>query len=260
MYFLQISDSHFLRSFENMEDVFAESLENMGSFSEKLQKIKAELDVPLDFICHCGDLCHGGEEADYQALKDIFQAHFPEIPLITTCGNHDKPEIYRKVFSQSSSPLGESVEVAGLRIISFDSSSLHDPKGEITLETCVWLKNQLKLHENQEIILMTHHHLPQNESPMPPVSCDPLFYQLLKQKNIIAYFTGHTHYHHEGKIEEIPYFTVGSLSFQGNDTGNGLLDLGESACYHLFSYENQKLKLEKVGNVSPAHFLGQVQV
>lgn len=260
MYFLQISDTHHMRSYATNTDCFRESLMNLEDVEYKLKNIKDTLTVPLDFICHCGDVTHGGEMRDYQLIRDAIKRCFPSVPIVVTTGNHDNKGFVQQAFYGKITPLFATDDTIGdLRILAFDNTDGFGGCGQITSETCDWLIKSLEQQPDQPTILVCHHHLIQGQFPMPPAVIDPIFSQILKQKQILAILNGHTHHHYQGMLEEIPCYTVGSLSFRARDLGAGLLHIFDSSDYHLFSYENNILTLEEVGNLGFYHYLGKAQ-
>lgn len=260
MYFLQISDTHFLQDYHKNPDFFYPAFANLHSTREKLLALQEKITQPLSFISHCGDLCHRGELEDYQALREIFQEIFPDTPMIFTAGNHDRGQFLQEAFyGKIRDFYAEEHTIDGLRILSFDNSNGVPNSGEITEKTATWLLKKLKEQPQQDTILMSHHHALTEQSPMPPVVTHPLFQEVLQQKNILAYLTGHSHCPFVGKWEEIPYYTVGSFCFQTEDLGEGKLNVSESSAYHLFSYENHQVSLVKGDNLGIEQFLAQVQ-
>lgn len=253
MYFLQISDSHHLNSYENTPDGFHDAFLRLHSFREKLELLQKTLTKPIDFICHCGDICHGGQIQDYIFAKKCIEDCFPTIPLFVTVGNHDQGDLVEKVFIQGK---GRSyhTKVGDLQIISLDNTDENHVSGEITREDCQWL---LKVLENQtDSLLLCHHHLIPGQNVMPTANIDPLLQKVLAQNNVKAILTGHTHYAYEGKMGNIPYYAVDSFCFHGTDRGEGHLHLHESSGYQVFSYEKGKITLEETGNLGFSDYLG----
>lgn len=264
MYFLQISDTHHLHHYESTKDFFHDAFCNLHPAEEKIamlaRQLKEELPVPLDFICHCGDVTHAGSKEDYLSAKRAYETNFPQIPFLVTAGNHDKRDLLQEVFfGEKIDFFVQDTQVQDLRILSFDNSNGAPNSGEITEKTCKWLLERLEEQPHQPTILMSHHHVLPQQSPMPTVVSHPLFSQVLQQKNILAYFTGHTHSPYVGTLEQIPYYTVGSFCFSATDLGKGLLDVYESTCYHLFSYEKGSLTLVKSGSLGLEGALSKVQ-
>lgn len=250
MNFLQISDTHFLEDYSKNHDLFETAFLNMTSPLEKISKIKEELgDFPLDFVVHCGDMCHSGEKKDYLSLKKHLEASFPGVPLVVTCGNRDHKESLQEVFCGGTGDFFYVHQFEGVQVIAFNNAN-GTPQGELTPEMCQLLWAQVEKTQDIPTILCCHHHcIPEQIPSMKAVDCPPLFEKIVAQKNIIALLTGHTHHGYEGRYLDLPSYTVPPLSFvaKAKEKGQDVYDAGG---YHLFSYENAVLTLEKVGDLS----------
>lgn len=254
MYFLHISDTHYLRDYNTNPDLFHDAFLNLTSPLMKLKKIQQQVKKPLDFICHCGDVTHAGEKEDYENMRDAFGTLFPNVPLIVTAGNHDSRELVQEVFYGQVKPLfvNKNTFAAGedkLHILSFDNTNTRYDKGEIEEETCQWLLEQLQSAPEEDHILLCHHHCVEGQVEAPSATLHPLFSQVLGQKNVKAMITGHTHFGYEGTLEKVPYYTVEPLSFQAKSLGGGELQVFDGGGFHLFSYEKGKITLETVGDL-----------
>lgn len=255
IYFLQISDTHHLVDHKSNKDNFRQSLIKMTALSKKIQHLADSLDKPLDFICHCGDICHHGNADDYQQVKDYFQQYFPQVPLVVTVGNHDSLEPMSQVFPHySEKNFGYTYDMQDLQMISLNNRD--DDSGSITEEHCQWILQQLEGGKNS--ILFTHHHFFPEQSPIPRAELHKSLQNIANHPQLLAILTGHTHYYFQSKFYSKPYFTVDAFSFQGVDSGNGYLQMKESSGYHLFSYENGVLTLEKRGDLGFKKDLGIV--
>lgn len=250
MYFLQISDTHFLEDYHENHDIFEIAFLNMTSPLEKVAKISQDLgDISLDFLVHCGDMCHSGQESDYGILKSHLEKVFPSVPMMATCGNRDDKKMVEKVFyGENRAEFFYVREFSGLQVISFDNAN-GTPQGELTEEMCRLLLNQLEKTQDIPTILCCHHHcIPDQIPTMKAVDCPSLFAEVMGQKNILALLTGHTHNQYEGTYLGVPCYTVAPLSFVARPIEGGQ-EVFEAGGYHLFSYENGVLTLEKVGDL-----------
>lgn len=255
MYFLQISDSHHLISYDKTGDSFQDAFLHLHKFNDKMEKLKEKITKPLDFICHCGDVTHGGEVKDYRAVAECLEACFPQVPVFAVAGNHDDSALVQGVFAPEQGDFPHRCDqIAGLQVLSLDNTGGY--RGKITQEACQWLLD--KLGNGEDSILLCHHHLLSQQNVMPSAKKDPLFQAVLEQGNLKAILTGHTHYAYAGKVGEIPYYTVDSLCFHGKDSGKGYLDLTESSGYQVFSYENGMITLEEKGQLGFSDYLGKV--
>lgn len=258
MYFLQISDTHYLNDYHSNPDFFHDAFLNLTPMREKLLKIKETISKPLDFIIHCGDICHYGEPSDYENAKAIFQEVFPTVPLLVTTGNHDKRDFVQEVFYGEKKDLFvHKHEFNGLRVLSFDNTNTRAGVGEITEETCQWILHELQ--HPQDTILVCHHHCIPEQNPMVSACIHPLFQEILQKKEILAVLTGHTHCSFQSDFQSTPYFTVGAMSFQTKALEGGKMDVFDSSFCHLFSYDQGNFALESAINLGFEEYLGQVQ-
>lgn len=262
MYFLQISDTHHLNDYETNPDLFHDAFLNLKNHVDVLTSMSQELEQcnqPLSFVCHCGDLSHHGEKEDYEKVAETLKNVF-DVPLIVTAGNHDKRDFVQEVFYHQVQELFcHDTTLDGLRILSFDNSNERYKSGEITEKTCVYLLEKLKEQPEQPTILMCHHHCIPEQSPMPTAEIHPLFREVLAQKQVKALLTGHSHQQYVGELFGVPYFTVGSHSFTAEELGEGKLNVYQSICYHLFSYENGALNLVSEKNLPQEKQIGKAQ-
>ncbi len=257
MKFLQISDTHFLEDYRQNHDLFEMAFLNMTSPLEKIRKIKKELgDTALDFLVHCGDMCHSGGKGDYLALKEALEEMFPSLPMVVTCGNRDDKTLLQEVFYGGTGDFLYAHDVGDLRVISYNNAN-ETPQGELTEEMCVLLWEELEKNPQKPTILVCHHHCISNQIPsMKAVDCPPLFEKIVGHSSVLALLTGHTHHGFQGEYGGKPCYTVPPLSFVAKATETGQ-DVYEAGGYHLFSYEKGCLTLEKAGDLSYHEKIGQ---
>ncbi|MFI3201526.1 MAG: metallophosphoesterase [Eubacteriales bacterium] len=248
IYFLQISDTHHLQNQHNNKDIYSNTLCSMIPLEQKLKVLSKTLDKPLEFILHCGDICHNGSISDYENVKKSFQQFFPKVPLFVTVGNHDNISTMEVVFSKESQSIHQFTEIfSDLQIISINSANGNS--GTITEEQGSWILEQIERHPNKSHLLFTHHHFIQNQSPMPSATISPKVVALFQSHKISAFLTGHTHYFFQDIFYKTPYYAADSFSFQGQDSGQQYLHMKESSGYNLFSYDKGTLTLENHGNL-----------
>lgn len=258
MYFLQISDTHFLEDYKVNRDIFHEAFVAMTSPMKKLELIAKEVTVPLDFILHCGDITHAGQKRDYQLMREKLEELFPKVPVIATAGNHDHRHMVQEVFyGEVIKPFVHNQKIGDLRILSFDNTTTRYDKGEISAEVANWLYNQLQGDPDQKTLLVTHHHCMPGQVSMDSCTIDTNFHKVMTKPNVVALLTGHTHSHFESKLGDLPYFTAPPLSFQAKELGDGFLDVCEAGGYHLFSFKEGILALEKHGDLGLHNSVGK---
>lgn len=259
VYFLQISDTHHLRETHLPNDCFRESFRHLSTTKEKflaLSDMYQNKGITIDFICHCGDICHSGELEDYMDFRRVYEEVFGNLPLILCPGNHDKVSHVEEVFSWKDGKLWDFGE---LQLLSFQNANGERSNGEISGKTCEMLQDILGNNTLKATILVSHHHIFPQQSAMPPAKIDQGFYDILNREGICAYFNGHTHGVYVENCGNIPSYTVGSMCFSAKDVGNSLLKMTEMSSYHLFSYNNATLALEEQGELGFHKDLGYAQ-
>lgn len=256
MYFLQISDTHHLRENHLPKDCFQESFRHLRTTKEKFLALAETCEsrkITIDFICHCGDICHSGELEDYEDFLALYEEVFGQIPLVICPGNHDVVSHVEDVFSWKDGKIWDFDE---LQILSFQNANGERSCGEISSQTCGMLQENLEKRPKKSTILLAHHHIFPQQSAMAPANIDHQFYDILGKEEIIGYFNGHTHGAYVGNWENIPSYTVGSMCFQAEDSGGGLLKMRETSAYHVFSYKNETLTMEFQGDLGFDNDLG----
>lgn len=251
IYFLQISDSHHLQQQESNPDNFKDCLSAMPPLEKKLEKLSKRLEkqeISLDFILHCGDMCHNGSVEDYRQVQSLFETYFPQVPLLLTVGNHDTFSAMEEVFADSQTTLlGFTRFFSDLQVISVHSCN--GESGELNEAQVSWVQENINAYHDKQHLLFTHHHFIQKQSPMPCGKLCPSAMKLFQSGQISAFLTGHTHYFYQDILEKTPYYGVSSLSFQGTDSGEGFLNMKESGGYNLFSFENKAITLVEQGDL-----------
>jgi len=248
MFFLHISDIHFLREYNKADSGYDSIFNNM---TNPIKQVKMAIDKvdknKLDFIIITGDLVEAGNSDDYKILKENLDEIFGDIPYIVTLGNHDnKSEFYKGWLNKEvkDEPYNTTMHIGDIKVISFDNSEFHNSNGIIDSERCKWLRAELKKDENKDTILMLHHHLLKEQFNLPPASFDNEFEEIIKNSSIIGIFSGHTHHPYKGTFMGKPYFTSGSLSFVGYDENNGLVRFEEEPRCNLCKYEDGKISVD----------------
>lgn len=258
--FLHLSDIHYLIDYTKCNSFYAEIFKELTPPVEQIQNLVKEVDFSdIDFILISGDLTENGEAKDYKHLKKLLLEIFGEIPIIVTLGNHDNIKEFKKGWLNSAhindSAYNVLVNEAGINIISLDSSSANYPDGMITEADCDWLEQVLLVLKREPTILLTHHHLLDNQFSMPRAYYGEKLVQLISKSSIIAIFNGHTHHFYSGEFGGKPYFTADSVSFSTEYIDNQLYFVQRSGLT-LFSLENGKITWKRIGGKKITKELG----
>lgn len=260
MNILHISDIHFRREYEACDEGYKGMLAKMQNplipLGECLTHLQSQ--TALDLVIISGDLTEDGEIDDYRYLKDWLKKALGDTEIIVTLGNHDIKEHFHVGWCQeaaSSAPYNRIVKYPEFSVISFDNSSYGYADGIVDQQQFHWLEHALEQEKNQPIILVTHHHLLPQQSAMPKWQGTERFLELLVPYDIRCILNGHTHHTFSDEINGIPYFTVSSMSFVGEDEGDGLVRFEERHGYNLYQLKNGRVTRQTSENFMPGHVL-----
>ncbi len=236
--FLHLSDLHFLADYSRARQPLRQVLEAMQPPLEQLETLLRGLPRRPDFAVITGDLCNGGELADYRALKDALDGLFVDIPYFTTPGNHDRPEPYQEVFL-SGRPLNHTETAAGVRILCLNSMHPRYADGFLSDEALDWAHDALQAPAGEDAtLLITHHHLLPGQFVLSPAAgCDQLA-QLLAAAPVTAVLCGHTHHFFTGSIGSCPYYTADSVSFCGENDPSGEIAFWQNSGLTFFELDD----------------------
>lgn len=207
MKFLHISDLHYSNDYQNKGGSFNQVYTKMTNPLIQLKSVINQ-NEKYDFILVTGDICEYGTVQEYKEVKSYLEKLF-NCPVIGTAGNHDNIDNFEKGFNA----LFYVKEVEKLKIISFNSADKENDDGMINEEIILKLKKELAKETDKKILLITHHHLLEEQFVMKTAINSDKVKEIIKQSNTIAIFTGHTHHFYVNSLDNKAYFTTGSLSF-----------------------------------------------
>ena len=133
-----LSDTHLLAGDARQYD----AIDTVANFTRALDRV-SRIDPPPQALVLTGDLADLGEPAAYRRLRELVEPLADRIgaQVIWCMGNHDERAAYsRELFGEESdAPQDRVYDVAGLRIVSLDTSVPGWHHGEITDEQLAWL-------------------------------------------------------------------------------------------------------------------------
>ena len=228
MNILHISDIHFRREYETSEGGYKGMLAKMQSPLIPLEKYLHQLQerTTLDLVIISGDLTEDGEVEDYRYLKNWLQEALGETEMIVTLGNHDIKENFWVGW--------------------FGEKASEKPYNQVVM---------YPEYKEQPIILVTHHHLLSQQNNMPKWPGTERFLALIEPYDIRCILNGHTHHVFMDEINGIPYFTVASMSFVGENVGDGLVRFEERYGYNLYCVEQGRITHQTTENFISGHVL-----
>lgn len=246
MNILHISDIHFRKDYGQYETGYKGMIAKMDNPLLQLKKCLDEVrkKQKIDLLLISGDLTEDGEVSDYAYLKTWLSKEIGDTPIIVTLGNHDiKPNFYQGWLEEDASE--ESYNIIetfdDFYIISFDSSVYEMADGQMSDKQFSWLKEQLEKYQDKSIILMTHHHLLNEQSSTPRLPESNKLIKMISRYPILCLLNGHTHHAYVGDVKGIQYYTAGGMSFVGEDEGQGNVRFDQRFGYNLYELEQGKI-------------------
>ena len=149
----------------------------------------SRLEAPPQALVFTGDLADKAEPAAYARLREIVEpaAAAMGAEVVWVMGNHDERAAYaRGLFgTDDDAPQDRVHDVAGLRIVSLDTSVPGYHHGELTDDQLAWLAGVLATPAPHGTLLALHH--PPIPIPMMPAA---EVIELLDQQRLAAVLTG----------------------------------------------------------------------
>jgi 3',5'-cyclic-AMP phosphodiesterase len=202
-----ISDTHVLAGDARQYGVI-DTAARLGSALERLSR----MDPPPHAVVLTGDLADLGEPLAYRLLRDLVEplAERWGAQVVWCMGNHDERAAYsRELFGEESdAPQDRVYDVAGLRIVSLDTSVPGWHHGELTDDQLVWLADVLATPAEHGTVLALHH--PPIPSPMlPPAEIIELLDQhrlaaVVRGTDVRSILGGHYHFSSYSTFAGIP--------------------------------------------------------
>ncbi len=244
MKFLHLSDLHKLNDYKEKGGIYHNILTKMNDPFVQLEKLLQDRNDSFDFVIVSGDICEYGEAEDYLEVKKKLEDMF-SCPIYVCSGNHDNKEILMEVFDKKplQGELFEEIRMNGIKLILFDSSHHAYNDGYISRKTCDFLKEALGRKENVPVLAVTHHHLLKDQFSMSCAEYPQDLINIIKESELLAILTGHTHHIYHGTFAGKGYHTTGSLSFVADMTDKGLR-FYEHPSAIVFTYDQRKLSWE----------------
>ena len=204
-----ISDTHLLAG----EARLYNAVDTVANLSRALDLL-GRLDPVPQAIVFTGDLTDLGEPDAYRLLREAVEPVAERLgaQVIWCMGNHDERVIYSQaLFGRDvaeDEPQDAVYDVAGLRIISLDSTVPGWHHGEIRPEQREWLRDVLATPaEHGTIIAMHHPPLPAAMVPWAELIAlheQKAFGELVAGTDVRAILAGHYHYSSHSTLAGIP--------------------------------------------------------
>jgi 3',5'-cyclic AMP phosphodiesterase CpdA len=219
-FLLHISDTHFVGT----GDLYG-SVDSEHHLRALLEEVEASQGRP-EAIVFTGDLADRGEPEAYARLRAVVEPVAERIgaQVIWVMGNHDDRGAFRSgLLDQfpSTSPVDRVHMLAGLRVISLDSTVPGHHFGEVSGEQLDWLAEELSTPAPYGTILAMHH------PPVPSMLDLSALVELRHQRDLApvlagtdvrGILAGHLHYSTTATFAGIPV-SVASASCYTQDLG-----------------------------------------
>lgn len=185
--------------------------------------------VSPDAIVFTGDLTDLGEPDAYRRLRAAVEPVVDRLgaQLIWVMGNHDERAAYSSLLfdeEPSDAPQDRVYDVAGLRIISLDTTVPGYHHGEVSPEQLEWLRETLATPAPHGTLLAVHH--PPVPTPLEVMAVlelqdQPALAAVLAGTDVRAILGGHLHYSTHSTFAGIPVHVASATCYT--------LDLGADA-------------------------------
>jgi len=200
-------------------------VDTVAQLERALDRI-ARVEPPPQALVFTGDLTESGEPEAYRTLRSLVESASQQIgaQVVWCMGNHDERAAYaRELFDAepTDEPQDRVYDVAGLRIVSLDTSVPGWHHGEITDRQLSWLATQLATPAKHGTILALHH--PPMPSPLVPdvaileLRDSERLAGLLRGSDVRAILGGHYHFTAHSTFVGIPV-SVASATCYAMDT------------------------------------------
>lgn len=273
MKILHLSDIHFRREmgtsdmlkWREGENEYRKMLSYMKNPLVFLDECLEKALKGIDLIAITGDLTENGTKEDYAFLKEHIEQKTKGILVAVTLGNHDSKENFRLGYLKDadkesiSERYNNVIYADGIAVISLDSSIEGESDGNLDKSQLDWLRSTLDRIGDTPALLMTHHHLLASQGQVPPLPQSKQLAEVLKDSSVCAVLCGHSHFFCQDHVGNIPCCTADSLSFFGENLGDGKVRFREKYGYSIYDLENGKLRLLKHENFLGKDNLGTIK-
>jgi 3',5'-cyclic AMP phosphodiesterase CpdA len=202
-----VSDTHLLAG-EARQYGAIDTVEHVRTALDRLARIEP---APQALV-FTGDLADLAEPEAYRQLRDLVEplAERMGAVVVWCMGNHDERAAYsRELFGEESeAPQDRVYDVAGLRIVSFDTTVRGWHHGEVTDAQLDWLRDELATRAAHGTILALHH--PPIPSPLVPAAeiielrDTERLAGVLRGSDVRAILGGHYHFTSHSTFAGIP--------------------------------------------------------
>lgn len=173
----------------------------------------------VDAWVFSGDLSDDGSAASYAWLTERVgsAARTAGVDIIWGNGNHDDTATLRTALGLSGvGPILTEHDLAGLRILTLDTTNGDDPGGLVSPESLDWLADRLRTTSEQGTVLVLHHTplpQPQTAADLWPLRNPGDLAAVIRNSEVRLILSGHFHQTGFGLFAGIPVAMATSLAY-----------------------------------------------
>jgi Icc protein len=109
----------------------------------------------IDGLLLTGDLVQD-DPGGYRWIRHVFGGS--NVPVLCLAGNHDLPDAMRATLNEAPFAIGGASRFGRWTVIMLDSWIANCASGEIGDQQLAWLRETLREHRDQHVLLCLHHH------------------------------------------------------------------------------------------------------
>lgn len=155
--FIHLTDLHVGDPAVPDEHLFSDTTANFRAILADIKR----LDPQPSFIIASGDLTNRGDVASYEHLKSVLAEAALTVPVLFALGNHDTREGFYEAMldrtENNTAPYDHDAVVAGIHVITMDSSVPKQVGGAFEPGQLEWLAARLDDHAGLPKLLVMHH-------------------------------------------------------------------------------------------------------
>jgi Icc protein len=193
---LQITDSHILPDPE-ARFYGVDSAASLRAVIEQANR------APFDLVLFTGDLAQDPVPQSYRRLADLCAGL--RAPCYWLPGNHDSPELARRILEQTPLSHEAVIRAGGWLIVCLDSTVPGSAGGSLSEEQLGLLERTLSRHPSLPTLIALHHHpVPCGSAWMDTMildNADAFFAVLRRRPQVRIILHGHTHQPSDFEIE-----------------------------------------------------------
>lgn len=212
--FVHLTDLHVGDPKVEDRHLYTDTRENLRAI---LAAVKALQPAPA-FVVASGDLTNRGDVGSYRELKRILVEADLAMPVVLAIGNHDTREgFYRGMLGRTedlAAPYYHSQVIAGVQVITLDTSAPKEVGGSIEPEQFAWLEEQLAAHLGMPKLIVAHHAPILDEDnvggeweAINGADTAELRELLAGRRDVVGILSGHMHYDRVSHWHGIPVVT-----------------------------------------------------